>query len=149
MKLAELSVSRWQFTVVIFVMLAAVGLSSWAAIPRGEDPTFPIPVYSVVAIYPGATPADIEQLVVDPIEEQLGELDDIKEIRTKIENEFAMIIAEFETHVDAERKKDAVLRELNALRPSLPRELYSLDVFDGGAIRLTGFRKQAKYEWRT
>ena len=133
MKLAELSVSRWQFTVVIFVMLAAVGLSSWAAIPRGEDPTFPIPVYSVVAIYPGATPADIEQLVVDPIEERLGELDDIKEIRTKIENEFAMIIAEFETHVDAERKKDAVLRELNALRPSLPRELYSLDVFDGGA----------------
>ncbi len=24
-----------------------------------------------------------------------------------------------------------------------------MDVFDGGTIRLTGFRKQAKYEWRT
>ena len=133
MKLAQFAVSRWQFTIVVFVMLAAVGLNSWFAIPRGEDPTFPIPVYSIVALYPGATPADIEQLVVDPIEERIGELDDIKEIRTKIENEFAMVIAEFETSVDAGKKKDEVLRELNALRPTLPAELYSLEVFDGGA----------------
>ncbi|HEY0673155.1 MAG TPA: efflux RND transporter permease subunit, partial [Longimicrobiales bacterium] len=132
-RLAQFSVSRWQFTVVVFVMLAAIGLSSWSAIPRGEDPTFPIPVYSVVAIYPGAAPADIEQLVVDPIEERIGELDHVKEIRTEIENEFAMIVAEFESDVDAARKKDEVLRELNALRPELPAELYSLTVFDGGA----------------
>jgi multidrug efflux pump subunit AcrB len=133
MRLAQFSVSRWQFTVVVFVMLAAIGLSSWFAIPRGEDPTFPIPVYSIVAIYPGATPADIEQLVVDPIEERIGELDDIKEIRTKIENEFAMVVAEFESDVDAGKKKDEVLRELNVLRSSLPEELYSLDVFEGSA----------------
>lgn len=132
-RLTQFSVSRWQFTVVVFVMLAAMGLSAWSSIPRGEDPTFPIPVYSIIAIYPGATPADIEQLVVDPIEERIGELDDIKEIRTKIENEFAMVVAEFETHVDADKKKDEVLRELNVLRPALPQELYALDVFDGGA----------------
>lgn len=24
-----------------------------------------------------------------------------------------------------------------------------MEVFDGGTIRLTGFRKQAKYEWKT
>lgn len=132
-KLTEFFVNRWQFTVVLFVMLGAIGLSSWFAIPRGEDPTFPIPVYSIVAIYPGATPADIEQLVVDPLEEKIGELEDIREIRTEIENEFVMIVAEFEAHVDAIRKKDEVLREINALRPTLPPELYSLDVFDGGA----------------
>ena len=132
-RFTEFFVSRWQFTVVLFVMLAAIGLSSWFAIPRGEDPTFPIPVYSIVAIYPGATPADIEQLVVDPIEEKIGELENIKEIRTNIENEFAMIVAEFETDVDPLRKKDELLREINALRPNLPREMYSLEVFDGGA----------------
>src|SRR5687768_13685938 len=132
-KFTEFFVSRWQFTVVLFVMLAAIGMSSWFAIPRGEDPTFPIPVYSIVAIYPGATPADIEQLVVDPIEEKIGELENIKEIRTNIENEFAMIVAEFEADVDPLRKKDEVLREINALRPTLPAEMYSLDVFDGGA----------------
>lgn len=136
MKLAEFSVNRWQFTVVLFVMLAALGWSSWQSIPRAEDPTFPTPIFPIVAVYPGATPADIEQLVVDPIEERLGELDDVKEIRTRIENEFAMVVVEFEIETDAARKKDEVMREINALRPELPQDLYSLDVTTGDATNV-------------
>ena len=133
MNITDFSVRRWQFTVVLFVMLAALGWSSWLAIPRGEDPTFPVPIYSILTVYPGATPADIEQLVVEPIEERVGELDDVKEIKTKVENEFAVVTVEFETHVDAARKKDEVLREINSLRPSLPSGIHSLNVVDGSA----------------
>jgi multidrug efflux pump subunit AcrB len=134
--LASFAVHRWQFTIVLFVMLALLGVNSWFAIPRAEDPTFPAPVYTVIAVYPGAPPSDIEQLVVEPIEERIGELDDVKEIRTKVENEFASITVEFDIKVDAKKKKDEVLREINALRPDLPADLYSLDVRGGDATNV-------------
>src|SRR5687768_3585497 len=128
MRISDFSVKNYQFTVVLFTMLVVLGLSSWFAIPRGEDPTFPVPIYSVVAIYPGASPNDVEQLVVDPIEEKLGELDDLKDLTADVRDGLAVVRAEFEPSVDADRKYDEVVREVNALRPSLPADLRSVEV---------------------
>lgn len=136
MKIIDFSVKNYQFTIVVFLMLIAVGLSSWFSIPRGEDPTFPIPGYTVIAVYPGATPADLEQLVVDPIEDRLRELDELREIRTRIEDGMAYMWVEFEATADADRKRDEVQREINALRPELPRDLYRLTIEQGGAARV-------------
>ena len=52
MKLAEFSVKNFQFTVVVFVMLIGLGLTSLVSIPRSEDPVFPIPSFAVVAVLP-------------------------------------------------------------------------------------------------
>ena len=133
MKLVEFSVRNFQFTVVIFLMLIGLGWTSWNAIPRGEDPVIPIPGFSIVAIYPGATPTDIEQLIVDPIEERMYELDEVKEITTRIEEGVAVIWIEFDAYADAGRKREEVHREVNALRPGLPADMLSLDVLDAGA----------------
>jgi multidrug efflux pump subunit AcrB len=128
MKIAELSVKHYQFTVLMFAMLAVLGVTSWLSIPRGEDPTFPAPNYTVVAVYPGANPTDLEQLVVDKIEERVKELDDLKEMKSSIRDGLATVQLEFEPSVDADRKYDEVVREVNALRPELPAELARLSV---------------------
>ena len=136
MKIAEFSVRHYQFTVVVFLMLAALGLTSWRAIPRQEDPTFPIPIYTVVAVYPGATPADLERLVVKPVEERLAELDDLEEIDARIHAGLATVQSEFGLGVDAERKYDEVVREINALRPELPGDLARLEVVKGTSLNV-------------
>lgn len=136
MKISEFSVRNYQFTIVIFVMLIALGIGSWQSIPRAEDPTFPIPVFTVVAVYPGATPNDLEQLVVDPIEERVGGLDRVKDITTFMEDGLAIIWVEFEAAADAARKEDEMQRELNALRPTLPRDLHSLKLEKAGAAEV-------------
>ncbi len=128
MRIAEFAVRRYQFTVIVFLMLAALGVASWMTIPRGEDPTFPIPSYTVVAIYPGATPTDLERLVIKPIEDRVAELDDIKKIDARMADGVATLFVEFNASADADRKYDEVIREVNAIRPSLPAELYSLEV---------------------
>ena len=71
MKLLDFPVRNWQFTVIVFAMLAALGVSSWLAIPRGEDPPLDVPTFIVIAVYPGASPADLERLVVRDVEERL------------------------------------------------------------------------------
>ena len=72
--LVEFAVRRWQFTVLLFLMLVALGVTSWLAIPRAEDPSFPVPIFTTVAVYPGADAEDMEQLVTEPIEERLAAL---------------------------------------------------------------------------
>ena len=128
MKIAELAVRRPQFTLVIFAMALALGIYSFRTIPRSEDPQFPIAVFQIVAVYPGATPTDLEQLVVDPIEDEINELDDIKDIKTQIFDSVAVIVVEFEPDVDADEKHQHVLRQVGEARPDLPADLRSLDV---------------------
>ena len=133
MKIAELSVKHYQFTVLIFAMLAVLGLTSWLSIPRGEDPTFPAPNFTVIAVYPGANPTDLEQLVVDKVEERLNTLEHLKDMKTTIRDGLAVVLVEFDVSVDADRKYDEVVREMNALRPDLPTDLARLTVRKGGA----------------
>ena len=59
MKLTEFAVRHWQVTVVAFLMLAALGAKSLLTIPRGEDPPLDFPVFTVIAVYPGASAADL------------------------------------------------------------------------------------------
>jgi multidrug efflux pump subunit AcrB len=137
-RLAEFSVRNYQFTIVIFLMAAALGINALLTIPQAEDPTFPLPTFSVVAVYPGATPVDMEQLVVDPIERRLNELEDLKRTKTEIRDGLAVIEVEFETGVDADKKYDEVVREVNALRPVLPGELARLAIrkFDFSRVNI-------------
>jgi len=126
--LVAFAVRRWQFTVLMFLMFSALGYSSWLAIPRAEDPAFPVPIYTSVAVYPGASPEDMEQLVTEPIEKRLNALTDVKELKSTSSNGLSVVTVEFESDVDAERKYDQVVREINAVRPELPASLLRLDV---------------------
>ena len=128
MKIAEAAVARPQFTLVLFALLVALGWNSLRTIPRAEDPSFPIPIFSVVAVYPGAAPSDMEQLVVDPLEDRISELDDLKELTSTAEDGVSLTIVEFEADADTARKYEEVVREVNATRADLPENLQRLEV---------------------
>ena len=101
--LSAFAVHRWQFTLVVFVALAALGVHSLVTIPKAEDPTFPMATFSIAAVLPGATPGDVERLVVDPLEAKLKTLDDVKTIQTEIEDGLAVMRVEFRAGVDPPR----------------------------------------------
>jgi multidrug efflux pump subunit AcrB len=128
MNISEFSVKRFQFTIVVFLMLSALGISSLLSIPKAEDPSFPATRFAMISVLPGATPVDMERLVVDPIERHLKGLDDVKSLKTKIEDSIAVTEIEFLATVDADRKNDEVMREAGVLRAELPKELARLEV---------------------
>jgi multidrug efflux pump subunit AcrB len=136
MHVAEFAVRRWQFTLVVFVALVALGISSLLAIPKAEDPTFPYPNFAVVAVLPGASPSDVEKLVVDPIEAELKTLDDVKSIKTTIDDGLGVVVIEFLAGTDPARKRDEVIRETTALRSRLPPELARLQIEEFNAARV-------------
>jgi multidrug efflux pump subunit AcrB len=127
MKISETAVRNYQFTIVIFLLLVALGIYSFLRIPQAEDPEFPISIFPVIAIYPGASPADLEKLVVDKVEETLKELDDIETIKSEIKDGVAMIVIEFTPDTDPDKKYDEILRQLGSIKEDLPADLYSLE----------------------
>lgn len=126
--MSAFAVRRWQFTLVVFLALGALGLKSLFTIPKSEDPTFPFATFAVIAVLPGSSPSDVERLVVDPIETKLKALDDVKSMKTEIEDGLAVLRIEFVAGSNPTEKRDAVLRETTSLRPTLPPELVRLDV---------------------
>jgi multidrug efflux pump subunit AcrB len=133
MRIWAFSVRRWQFTLVLFGLLIAVGVNAYLKIPRSEDPEFHAPVPTVVVVYPGADPADIESLVVDPIEDAVSELDDIKRMLSRSMDGVGVIQIEFQWHTDPDEKFDEVVREVNRIRGELPDDLASLEIRKAGS----------------
>ncbi len=123
-----LAVQRWQFTLLTFGMLIVLGLHAAFGIPRSEDPIFPIPDVVVRPLLPGAQPEEMELTVVAPLEDAISRLDGVEEVRSRSSDGAAVIGIHFGWGSDPERKYDEVVREVNALRPSLPGGISNIDV---------------------
>jgi multidrug efflux pump subunit AcrB len=141
MSLIEFPIRRYQFTMVAFLCLVALGWFSFVSVPREEDPTFKISGFSFAAIMPGADPKDLERLVVKPLEDRFAELDDVRHIESTIADGLSFTLVEFQAFTDPDRKYDEVVRELNALRPSLPAELQDVIVrkFSPGLVNIVQY----------
>lgn len=124
---ARFTVERWQFTLLAFTLLALLGFSAFQSIPRSEDPHFPIPIVITNVILPGADSKDVEELLVKPIEDVVDGLDDVKEVRSFAADGVATVIVEFEWSTNPERKYDEVIREVNAIRNTLPSGIVRLE----------------------
>jgi CzcA family heavy metal efflux pump len=124
MSFLEFPIRRYQFTMVAFLCLVALGWYAFASVPREEDPYFKIPGFTVAAIYPGADPKDLERLVAKPLEDKFAALDDVRKMETSIRDGVSFTAIEFQASTDADKKYDEVTRELNALRPEFPPEVH-------------------------
>ncbi len=128
MSLTSFSVKNYQFTIILFVLALALGVSSLINMPRGEDPPFGAPIFIVLAVYPGTSPTDMEQLVAEPLEDVLYNLENIKKMQTNCSDGLMILNVEFNYGVDVDAKHNDVIREVNKIRPDLPDGIVVLDV---------------------
>ncbi len=133
MKLPKLAIENSQFTVMVFLLLVIVGVNSYFTMPRTENPSIFMPGASIVVIYPGASPNDLEQLVAIPIEEAVNELEDIKRIETSIRDGFVNIAIEFIYGNNAKEKYDDVVGKLNDVKNTLPEDVYRIETMRWGS----------------
>ena len=128
MKLPVKAIANHQFTLIIVALLTLLGLLSFQTMPRSEDPQFDFPLIVVTVAYPGTSPLDMEKLVTDPIEEEINELEDIKEISTVIMDGVTIVKIEFDYGVDPDEKYDDVVQAISKIRADLPAQVHSVDI---------------------
>ncbi len=128
MSITNFSVKNYQFTLVLFIMVAVVGVVTLFTMPRAEDPQINPPTYPIIVVYPGTSPKDMEELVVKPIEKKIYELENVDKIVTNIEDGLAVIRVDFKYGVNVDTKYQDVIREVNGLRNDLPKDIFSIDI---------------------
>lgn len=125
MKITNFAVKNYQFTLIIFLLFAVVGVLTLFTMPRSEDPTIHPPEYLITVIYPGTSPKDMEEQVVKPIENKIYGLENIDKILTTVEDGVAAIQPKFKYGVDVDNKYQEISTEINALKNSeLPKDIY-------------------------
>lgn len=128
MKISNYAVKNYQFTLVIFVMIIALGLTTILNMSRSEDPEMHAPIFPVVVVYPGTSPKDMEELVIKPLEKEIYGLDNIKRVRSVIGDGVAVMRVEYKYNSNVESKYQELTRVVNNKRSQLPQEIYSLEV---------------------
>lgn len=128
MKISEYAVKNYQFTLIMFLMVIVVGVSTLVNMPRSEDPEVKFPGFPVVIVFPGTSPQDMEELIVNPIEKKIAELENIKNIKSTIKDGLAIISAEFKYNSNVDDNYQELVREINAIKGTLPPEIHSIEV---------------------
>ena len=126
--LEKYAIENHQFTIIITVLLILMGVVSYVTMPRSEDPQVTEAGASVLVVFPGANPIDIEQLIVDPVEEVLNELEEVKTIRSGARDGYATIEVEFESGADPDDKYSDVVQKVNSIRNKLPEQILDLEI---------------------
>jgi multidrug efflux pump subunit AcrB len=113
-------VDRWQFSLVLFALLIALGIGAVFSIPKSEDPVTEFPGTAVAIVLPGADAEQMERLIAIPLEDAFNTIEDVREIRSSSRAGLAVVTVEFVWGVNAQDKFGEVVRELNVVRPRLP-----------------------------
>jgi multidrug efflux pump subunit AcrB len=127
MKIANYAVKNYQFTLIMFIMVVVVGVVTIMTMPRAEDPDMNAPQFPIIAVYPGTSPEDMEELVVKPVEKRLYELENVRKINTSISDGLAVFAVYYKYGVNVDEKYSEIVRELNSIKGDLPKEVIKLE----------------------
>src|SRR5882672_472343 len=82
MNLARFSLRYPQVAIVLSAIAFVVGIQALLTMPRREDPKVPWRVALVIAAYPGATAAQVEEQVTRRVEERLFRFAEVRRDKT-------------------------------------------------------------------
>ncbi|MFA5259681.1 MAG: efflux RND transporter permease subunit [Candidatus Omnitrophota bacterium] len=119
----EFFVRRPVTTIMFVSVFIVLGLVSFFNLRVEETPEIDFPIVTVTATYPGATPLEIETLVVNKIEDAVAELSDIKQIRSQAYDNFGYVFVEFLMSSDVNIKLIEVKDKVEAILNDLPEDM--------------------------
>ena len=122
-------------SVVGFFLAVALlgGIYAFVHLGKREDSTFKIKSAVVTCQYPGATPKEVEQLVVVPMERTFRTLSAVHKITSEAHFGYARMIVELQPDTKPEaipQLWDELRRKVDDVRPQLPDGVTSIDVAD-------------------
>ncbi|MCC6217222.1 MAG: efflux RND transporter permease subunit [Polyangiaceae bacterium] len=118
--LAAIAVRRPVFATVICLVLAVVGAFSYVGLGVDRFPKVDFPVVIVTTVVPGASPAQIEADVSDPIEAAVNTIGGIDELRSVSVESVSQVIVSFTLDKDIDVAAAEIREKVSAIQAALP-----------------------------
>jgi multidrug efflux pump len=117
----------------LIVMFGVAGLLSYRSLGRAEDPSFTIKMVVVTAMWPGATAAEMQAQVADPIEKKLQELPYFDKVTTYTKPAFTAMQVAFKDNTPAREVPELfyqLRKKVSDIKDDLPVGLIGPSVND-------------------
>lgn len=95
--------------------LVVFGLSSVLSAKMELTPEMNFPMMLVSAVYPGANPEDVNDLVTKPVEDSVGTLSGIKNIQSISQENTAIIMLEYEYGTDMDKAYSDLKKKMDSV----------------------------------
>jgi len=111
------------FATMLMLALVVLGLFSLKRLKVDQFPNIDFPVVVVMAEYPGAAPEIVESEVTKKLEEGVNSIAGINALTSRSYEGQAVVIIEFQLHVDGRKAAEDVREKVAGIRPSLRTEV--------------------------
>ncbi len=123
-----MNVSSWSIrnpipAILLFVLLTLVGAMGFRAMKIQQFPDIDLPMVTVTAALPGASPAQMETDVARKLEDSMATLRGVKHIYTQVQPGTATVTVEFRLEVPTQEALDGVRDAVSRVRSALPGDL--------------------------
>jgi multidrug efflux pump subunit AcrB len=123
-----MNVSAWSIrnpipAILGFVLLTFMGVMAFKAMKIQLFPDIDLPMITVTASMPGASPEQMETEVARKIENALASAQGLKHLYTQVKDGSAVVSAEFRLERDSREALEDVRSTVTRIRSDLPREM--------------------------
>jgi multidrug efflux pump subunit AcrB len=131
-----------KLTIVFIIAVALMGIMAVIKTPREENPQISVPAASVKVTLPGASSAEVEALVITPLEAILNEIPGVDHIESTAQNSVAVIQVQFKVGQPKEASLVKLYDRVLASQSRLPSDagtpvVQSIDADDVPIVTFT------------
>ncbi|MGA1875655.1 MAG: efflux RND transporter permease subunit [bacterium] len=120
MNLPELGVRKPITTLMIFLSICLIGIVSFSRLPIDLFPEIEPPAVSVITVYPGAGPEDVETTVTKYIEKALSIVNNLEDITSTSKEGLSMVTCQFEWGTNLDEVTNDIRERLEFAKRELP-----------------------------
>jgi len=122
LNIAKLSIDKTRSILFLLVMIIVYGSISYIDIAKEDKPDVQIPFVYVTTFLRGVSPEDAERLIAKPLEKNLKNLDNVKQISTYCYNGGTNVFIEFNAGFDIKTALQDVRDNVNTAKVEFPKE---------------------------
>lgn len=139
MSLTKYVLKRPVTTMLIILCLIVFGISSVTSSKLELIPEMNLPMMLISTVYPGASPDDVNELVSQPIEDQVGILSGIKSTASLSNENISIIMLEYEYGTDMDKAYSDLKKKMDSVVSKLPEDaeapsIMEMDINDTASI---------------
>ena len=120
MSISEISIKRPTLVVVVFTVLALLGIISYRSLKYDLIPRMNVPMINIITAYPGASASDVESSVTKKLEDALASLENVDNMKSTSIEGVSTITIELRTGADVDKGIENAQRKVNAILSTLP-----------------------------